>query len=155
VNGTLTLLGSSAADFNIGGTVPVAQFDQVAVTGAAVLGGDLNFTFTNGFQNSVTPSETFLILSSSSLSGSFLNAANGSQLTATDGLGSFTVNYGPSSAFGIDDVVLSNFTPVPEPATLVLLAGGAVVVGVMSRTLRRAQGPGKGRITPTSPEART
>jgi hypothetical protein len=128
VSGGLTLLSSSELDVNIGGTIPATQFDQVAVTGATVLNGDLNILFTNGFQNSVTPSESFLILSSSSLSGSFLNVSNGSQLLASNGFGWFTVNYGPTSPFGVDDVVLSGFTPIPEPTTLALLAGGAFVV---------------------------
>ena len=144
VNGGLTLLGTTALEFNIGGTTPVTQFDQVAVTGAADLNGVLNITFNNGFQNSVTPSETFLILSSTSLSGSFVNAANGSQLMTADGLGWFTVNYGSSSTFAIDDVILSNFTPVPEPPTPFLLAtGAAALFGLLG--LQRLNAGGRDR----------
>ena len=144
VNGGLTLLGTTDLEFNIGGTTPVTQFDQVAVTGAADLNGVLNITFNNGFQNSVTPSETFLILSSTSLSGSFVNAANGSQLMTADGLGWFTVNYGSSSTFAIDDVILSNFTPVPEPPTPFLLAtGAAALFGLLG--LQRLNAGGRDR----------
>lgn len=46
----------------------------------------------------------------------------------TDGLATFTVNYGAGSLFAVNSVVLSNFTPIPEPSTYALLALGAAAV---------------------------
>jgi hypothetical protein len=48
-------------------------------------------------------------------------------------LGLFTVNYGVGSAFAANSLVLSNFTPVPEPSTFVLIALGAAAVFLYRR----------------------
>jgi hypothetical protein len=66
----------------------------------------------------------------------FDNVANGARLTTADGLASFQVNYGAGSPYGANNLVLSDPHAVPEPATLMLLAGAAAVLGVF-RSCRR------------------
>jgi hypothetical protein len=64
--------------------------------------------------------------------------ANGARLFTTDHLSSFQVNYGPGSGLGINSVVLSNFSAVPEPSTWALMiVGGVVAVGTAWQRRRR------------------
>ena len=53
-----------------------------------------------------------------------------------NGIGSFQVNYGLGSAFDANSLVLSNFSPIPEPSTYLLLGLGAVAIAFRLR--RRA-----------------
>lgn len=43
------------------------------------------------------------------------------------------MNYGPLSAFGANNIVLSHFTAVPEPSTYVMLGLGAAMWQVRRR----------------------
>jgi autotransporter-associated beta strand protein len=104
--GSLNLGAGSATQFQIGGVTPGVSHDVVPVAGAASLNGTLSVVLA-GF--SPTASQTFTLLSSSNLLGSFLNAPSGSRLATTDGSGSFVVNYGAGSPFGASNVVLSAF----------------------------------------------
>jgi hypothetical protein len=45
-------------------------------------------------------------------------------LVGLDGVSSFAVHFGASSSFGINNVVLTDFIPVPEPSTWALLITG-------------------------------
>jgi hypothetical protein len=120
-----TILGSSGLlRMEIGGLNAGTQYDTLTVTGSFTLGGQLALSLFGGFQTSITSGETFTIASGTSLSGAFSNVANGARLGTTDGLGSFQVNYGPSSIFSSNSVVLSNFQAVPEPGPAPLLLGG-------------------------------
>jgi len=139
LNGGLTLLAPAFTEFLIGGVTQGTQYDHLVVNGSLVLGGDLQIGFTGGFDSSVNSSMTFDLVSSTSLSSSFLNVASGSRLTTADGLGSFVVNYGPGSPFGVNDVVLSSFAPIPEPPVWLLLMCGAGV-GAAFRRLRSSAG---------------
>ena len=63
----------------------------------------------NGFESQLTPSQTFVLLTSqTALTGTFNNVANGARLTTADGLASFQVNYGPGSSYGANNLVLSD-----------------------------------------------
>ena len=94
-----------------------------------MLGGNLAVTFLNGYQNSISPSATFTIFTAGNLTGSFANIANGGTFITSDGQGQFKVNYGATSGFSPNSVVLSNFVAVPEPSTWALmLTGGALVL---------------------------
>jgi hypothetical protein len=133
LTGNLTLTGSSTVLFDLGGSTPVSGYDTLSAPNVA-LGGSLDLIFTNGYQSSVLPNTTFtLITTSGSLSGQFAGITNGSTVYTTDGLGAFTVNYLPAS------LTLSNFTPVPEPPTAVLVGLGAVVLAAarLARTRPR------------------
>ena len=133
INSSLSLLSSSNSIFTLGGTTAGTQYDQLAVSGALSLGGTLTLSFINGFQNTVNASETFTLISSTALSGSFSDVASGGRLTTVGGYGSFLVTYSP----GTNLVQLSNFSPVPEPATWALMAGGVGAMAAFANRRRR------------------
>jgi hypothetical protein len=62
-----------------------------------------------------------IVSSTSPLVGTFENVTAGARLLTFDGKGSFEVDYGSASPFGSNNVVLSNFQVVPEPASGLLL----------------------------------
>ena len=116
---TLNLGPSTGVYFDLGGTAPVNGHDFIGGS-SITLGGSLFLSFTNGFQSNITPTDTLtLINTSTALNGTFASLPNGSRLTTLDGFGSFQVNYLPNS------LTLSNFQPIPEPSTYVLLTIGA------------------------------
>ena len=86
----------------IGGTAE-GQFDVLTVNDDLTVDGLLSLVFTDGF----TPEadDTFEIISSGSLNGSFANVVDGGTLPTADGSGQFTVNFGPGNS-----VVLSDFS---------------------------------------------
>jgi hypothetical protein len=84
----------------------------------------------NGFELQLDPSQTFTLFTCNSLIGAFFNVANGERLTTDDHKASFLVNYGPGSPFGANNFVLSDPQIVPEPVSLVLLAGGAAALAL-------------------------
>ena len=99
-NYLLMQLGGMAPGSNLG------NYDQIGVNGSATLGGALQLTFKNSFENSVNGSDAFTLLSTASpIAGAFYNVASGARLDTTDGFGSFLVNYSGS------DLILSNFIP--------------------------------------------
>jgi T5SS/PEP-CTERM-associated repeat protein len=61
----------------IGGTDPGNGYDQIQVTGAAVLGGNLNVRLINGFTPAV--GQTFRIVNAASVSGAFASISEPSQ----------------------------------------------------------------------------
>ncbi len=133
LTGNLTLTGSSTILFDLGGSAPATGYDTLSAP-IVTLGGSLDLYFTNGFQSTVLPSTTFtLIAASSSLSGQFAGISNGSIVDTTDGLGSFTINYLPTS------LTLSNFTPVPEPSAASLMAVGAALLAAGRLAQRRSR----------------
>jgi T5SS/PEP-CTERM-associated repeat protein/autotransporter-associated beta strand protein len=84
------------------------QFDVLDVAGNLGLDGVLELSLLGGF----TPlaSDTFTVVESGFLAGTFTNVANGARLDlAGGGTGSFQVNYGAGSPFGANLVVLSSF----------------------------------------------
>jgi hypothetical protein len=134
---SLTLTSSSVLVFEIGGTNAGADYDRLNVAGATTLGGTLTLTFAYEFQSSVTNANTFTLLNAGTISGSFLNVANGQRLATLDNFGSFQVNYGSGSAFAPNLLVLSAFTPVPEPATYALFGVGLAALLALRRRRQR------------------
>jgi hypothetical protein len=118
ITGNLTLLSTSMLLLEIGGTTQGSSYDLVGVGGTAALGGNLLVGLWNSFVPA--PGATFTVLTSNGLTGAFANVANGARVMTNDHLASFQVNYGPGSAFGVNAVVLSNFSAVPEPSTWAL-----------------------------------
>ena len=79
------------------------EFDLLDISGMADIDGQLELTLINGFTPNAT--DTFSILSSSTLAGMFSNVANGARLDlSAGGTGSFQVDYTGTS------VILSNFS---------------------------------------------
>lgn len=134
INGDLTLLSTSTLLIEIGGGSQGVNYDFLSVSGNAQIGGELRLSFVNGYQSSVSATETFTILTAGSFSDAkshfFHNVAPGQRLATTDGFGSFEVNFGTGAALSgaTNSIVLSNFVAVPEPSTWALIiAGGAMV----------------------------
>ncbi len=136
--GDLTLQSTARLQIQLGGTTPGIGHDVLAVNGLANLGGSLlQLDFIADFESSVSPADTFTILSATALTGAFSGAASGSRIFTSDGLGSFLVNYGDSSPFAINSVVLSQFVAIPEPGAWQLLVLGLAVLALCSRRLGR------------------
>jgi T5SS/PEP-CTERM-associated repeat protein len=108
IDGNYTQLGSATLAIDIGGVTPESQHDFVYLEGAAALDGHLQLKLMGGFIPDA--GQTFTILDSlTGMTGAFDNVTSGARLTTADGLGSFQVNYGAGSAFGANQIVLSNF----------------------------------------------
>jgi hypothetical protein len=104
VTGNVSLLAASNLSFQLGGITQGSQYGFMNVNGTVGLGGNLVVTFVNGFQNSVSSSNTFTVLSSTTtLSGAFANVASGARLETSDNSGNFLVTYSGSN------IVLSDF----------------------------------------------
>jgi hypothetical protein len=133
INGNLSLLSNSKIVMEIGGVIQGAQYDYLPIGGTVGLDGTLELRMLNSFQLQLDPSQTFTLLTSNSLlSGAFDNVANGARLVSADGTASFQVNYGAGSPFGADNLVLSDpIRIIPEPASLMLFAGGAAILGLV------------------------
>ncbi len=129
----LVLAGGGVVHADIGGTTAGLTYDQILTANYPTLdGGVLEISLINGFTPGASDIFTILTTSDSSfLSGSFINVANGGRVTTTDDLGSFLVQYGTGANSG--SVVLSNFTPVPEPSALALLAMALPVAAIFNR----------------------
>ena len=123
-----TFQPSGTLAFTLSGPTAGADFGILNVTNTLLFDGLLAVTFADGYEASVTAVDTFTLANAGALSGSFINVVNGGTLLTSDGLGLFTVNYGIGSAFAANSLVLSNFTPVPEPSTVALLALGSAAI---------------------------
>lgn len=128
LNSSNTFQSSGTLAFTLSGPTANSGFGVLNVTNTLLFDGLLQVTFADGYEASITAVDTFTLASAGALGGSFLNVANGGTLLTSDGLGLFTVNYGIGSAFGANSLVLSNFTPVPEPSTVALLALGSAAI---------------------------
>jgi PEP-CTERM motif len=106
----------------IGGSIAGNGYSQLVATGLAQLGGTLNVSLVNGF----TPynGKEFVILTSSGLSGSFLDN------TIPDGNVTFTVAYSPSG-YPNHVVLEAQVAPsaVPEPASWLIFGLGLTAMG--------------------------
>jgi len=104
--GDLALMSGSTLEMEVGGLFAGSEHDQL-LADAVTLGGDLEIslldlgggTFVPGF------SDTFTILTATSLTGDFDNVADGQRLGTTGGEGTFLVSYGSET----DEVLLSDF----------------------------------------------
>ena len=69
IDGSYEQDGGGTFEAEIGGTDPGNGYDQIQVTGAAVLGGNLNVRLVNGFAPAV--GQSFRLVNAASVSGSF------------------------------------------------------------------------------------
>ncbi len=124
VNGKLSLLSTSVLAFDIGGTSPGVGYDFLLVNNTVTFGGTLQLNVVNGVRTSLLPTDTFTLLSATSVTGAFANVASGTRLMSYTGEGSFLVTYNGSN------LVLSNFDPIPEPSTWALFISGLATLAV-------------------------
>src|SRR5262249_42870873 len=69
INGSYTQTATGILDIDIGGTTGGTQYDQLAVSGAATLGGTIDVAHINGFQPAF--GNSFQVLTFGSSSGNF------------------------------------------------------------------------------------
>lgn len=131
--GTLTIIGTytqtaaGTLNIEIGGTGP-GTFDLLAITGGAALGGNLNIISYGGF--SPTAGQTW----------DFLTATGG----ITGGFSSVTSGYTLSTLGGgtIERLTFGGTSPpsnVPEPTSIVILAGMSAALGLFAASRLRHQ----------------
>lgn len=111
VIGDLTCDPNTKLAIGIGGTTGGSDYDVVQLFGEVLIDGDLELSVPNGFVPD--PSDEFLVLAALSSFGNFDNVVNNQRLETVDGFGSFLVNYGISSPFNPNHVVLSDYQPNP------------------------------------------
>jgi T5SS/PEP-CTERM-associated repeat protein len=117
--GSTTILGDytqstgATLEIEIGGTATATEFDFVDVTGTATLGGELQLALISDFVPD--PDDEFIVFNAGDVLSFFSNAGNGQRVDTVDGIGSFLVHYGPTSAFDPDQIVLSEFLPAGVP----------------------------------------
>lgn len=125
IDGDLTLNPESRIEIEIAGLLTGTEYDQLEVTGTLDLNGTLSITLLDGFLPDFD--DTFIVSMASILNGEFDGFANGARIAALGDdeatLGRFSLFYGPGSSFDPNQIVLSQFSAVPEPAALPLLAG--------------------------------
>ncbi len=127
----VSLSSQSKLSFDIGGTTQGPGYDWLTIDYDVSLGGNLILTLVDGFEPS--SSDMFTVLTcDETLSGSFLNVANGGRLMTSDGEGSFEVQYGTGPY--INEIVLSDFEAVPEPSTTAVVC--ALAFGMAMRRRR-------------------
>ena len=120
-HGNLTLDNTTTTLIQLDGLSPGDEFDQILHSaGTLTLGGKLLVSFLDLYENVVSESDTFVIISSDSadgtLVGSFSNVASGKRMATNDGKGTFIVTYPDGN-----NVTLSDFLP-PPPVTSVTKA---------------------------------
>ncbi len=130
INGNYTQSAGGVLDIQIGGTTPGTEFSVLNVSGLATLsaGSVLDVSLLNGFIP--TSNDTFVILTSGGLSGTFTDD------TIQLGNVIFSVEYSPTGY--LNDVVLGvQISSVPEPASLVMLGIGIAGLGAYVARRRR------------------
>jgi hypothetical protein len=136
VNNNLNLTGLSAPAFlrvELNGSA-AGQYDQVAVNGTVTLGGAFLSTITgSGFAPAQTDVLTLIDNDGAdAVSGTFFGLPQGAPVN----LGTYTATISYAAGTG-NDVVLTNFQPVPEPGTVVAAgAAGLGLIGQLRRSIR-------------------
>ena len=125
--GNASTLAGSTWEFDLEGLAQGTEYDHITAWDNLDLAGILlDVSLLNEFMADET--DTFTIISANNVHGMFANVV-GSTLTLTDG-SSFDVTVGSNQ------VVLSNYQAVPEPAGALLAAAG-LAVAVAARRGRR------------------
>lgn len=132
ITSNVTLGASATVAVEIGGATQGTQHDFLSKTGGSTLtlAGNLAITMASGFQNTITPAQTFTVLTSNSnLAGTFTNVASGARLQTADGLGSFIVTYA-----GTRNVVLSSWQANPAAPPVPQITGFTINGGNLTLT---------------------
>jgi hypothetical protein len=127
--GNMAGMSGSTLRFDLGGTTQGLTYDHLILPGGNFIGATLEFNLINGF----TPAslDSFTIITGNNFAGAFSNLEAGT--VTMSGIGTFDVGITSTA------VTLTNFTPIPEPATCALLSAGLLVLAA-ARRRRRAEG---------------
>ena len=133
---------SGTMSFDLGGitassawqdAASAGKYDNVAVTGVVTLGGNLSVSFIDGYLPTV--GNSFTLLTGSSVSSSFVNAASTYIVTTGGNNYTFNLGYNPSNV----TLTLATVTSaIPEPSAYAALAGAGMLGFATLR--RRRQG---------------
>jgi hypothetical protein len=127
INGNYTQGAGGSLAVDIGGTTPSSDFqdppgsgnyDVVAVTGAATLGGSLSVSLINGFDPAYDNDDTFTILTATGLSGTFNTIYNGRVTVNNDSGNSLTVTFDPVAPPVTYMITLGNYAPLSAAWTV-------------------------------------
>jgi T5SS/PEP-CTERM-associated repeat protein/autotransporter-associated beta strand protein len=138
VKGNYSLLGE--LQIELAGTTVGTGYDEVLISGSSVykttLSGTLSLDWT-GFTGSTDATRLWILKNDTAgtLSGAFSNYANGACLGFHDGRSwylSYNANAATGKLTGGNDVLIA---PVPEPATIVLLALSALAALLWRRKM--------------------
>ena len=116
INGTYTQTASGSLDVDLGGTTAESQYDQLAVSGTASLGGTLDVALIHSFQPVV--GDTFRVVSFGSSSGNFASYQGPS---LASGLFLDTVLGASSLTLDVDQVAIGGAPAVPLPGIPIAL----------------------------------
>lgn len=147
INGTFTQESGTLA-FDLGGLTASTVFSEGIASGTfdnllissnfALNGGSIRINFVNGFESIITNLNTFKIVDvtgTSTFSGSFAALTTGNMTVdayvGNSIVGSFTLDD------SLNDLVLSNYTVIPEPSTFALVALGLGAAAVIRRRRRQ------------------
>jgi hypothetical protein len=131
--GNLTMAGGSTFHLNLNGDTVTTGFDRVEVIGTVALGGATLAGSTVGF--SAGAGDRYFVLlndGTDAISGTFNGVAQNG-VTILDGYQfqvSYTGDFATNALTGGNDIVLYNFTPVPEPASVLAVSAAALACGV-------------------------
>jgi hypothetical protein len=141
VTGNLALQSGSMLNVKLNGTTAGTQHDRLTVNGTVDLG---NSTLLGNVGYSAAAGDKLFILvndGTDPITGTFNGLPNGSQVT----IGGYFANlsyFGDSltlATTGGNDVVLYNFTPVPEPGSILLVTAVPALLGVIRRHVQRSR----------------
>jgi alpha-tubulin suppressor-like RCC1 family protein len=141
LNGNLGLQSGSTLNLKLNGTSAGTNHDRLTVNGTVDLGNSTLLGTVN--YSALTSDKLFILLNDGSdpITGTFNGLSNGSQVQ----LGSYFANisyFGDSTSLALsggNDVVLYDFTPVPEPGSILAVAAFGIALGAIRRVTRRKQ----------------
>ena len=131
IDGLFDLTNNGDLLIGLAGTL-TNQYDNLDVNGSAELNGKLEFDLQNGFN--VAAGETFLILESTDLTGTYTVDTSGLDLAA--GL-TATVETVPGNSNDLELVIGGTSSATPEPSTWLMFAGGLAVFAAVHVSRRR------------------
>lgn len=133
---SLTFSSDTLIELELAGTQAGFGYGSIAAD-SILLDGTLTVFFSPQLEQAILATDSFLLLSADSLlSGTFRNVPVGGRLLTSDGRGSFALNYDTLS------VSLTDFQPIPEPSTWLLLLSGAGSLFLVHHCRRRPRGRG-------------